>query len=154
MIAFFKAIELYISERVLRQFGKQQLTLAVLMRPIQAHKPVNNRMYIAKFTFLKALWFEIRSHLLSRAWIVVLAILPHPCTHEYMSSYLRQTHPRIKNPDKLPNNIENPEPGHQEHVIILDMLVPYVTSIDLLDAAATMGRFKKLCRIMEEFHPR
>ncbi|KAI5650633.1 hypothetical protein M9H77_36638 [Catharanthus roseus] len=78
------------------------------IRPIEAHRPVNNRMYVVRNLFVEALWLEAPSHLLTEAWISVLAIPPSACTNDYMQWFLPRSHPRIQNPLNIPHGFYVP----------------------------------------------
>ncbi|KAI5670696.1 hypothetical protein M9H77_11060 [Catharanthus roseus] len=69
---------------VVRQFGFGQCICAHPIRPIEAHRPANNWMYVVRNLFVEALWLKAPSHLLTETWTSVSAILPSVCMDDYM----------------------------------------------------------------------
>ncbi|KAI5656526.1 hypothetical protein M9H77_25319 [Catharanthus roseus] len=102
MLAYFDCVEVYMPDRVVRQFGWRQCIPAHPIRPKEARRPVNNRMYMVKNTFVEALWLEAPSHLLTETWISVPAVTLDERTDDYMQWFTPRTHPRIQNPNNIP----------------------------------------------------
>ncbi|KAI5673962.1 hypothetical protein M9H77_14326 [Catharanthus roseus] len=78
--------------------GCRQCIPAYPIRPMEACRPANNRMYVVRNIFVEALWLEALSHLLTETWTSILTILPSACTNDYMQWFLTRSYPRIQNP--------------------------------------------------------
>ncbi|KAI5664516.1 hypothetical protein M9H77_23839 [Catharanthus roseus] len=100
-IAYFDCVEPYMPDRILRQCGFRQCIPAHPIHPQDACRPLNNRMYVLRNTFVEALWLEAHLHLLIESWTSVPAILASSCTDDYMGWYLPRTHQRIQNPGNI-----------------------------------------------------
>ncbi|KAI5672573.1 hypothetical protein M9H77_12937 [Catharanthus roseus] len=109
-------------DRVLRQFGFRQCILAHPIQPWGAHRPPNNRMYVLRNSFVEALWLEAPSHLLTETWTSVPTILVSSCTDDYMDWYLPRTHPRIQNPENIPNGYNVPVAPAMPPKALLDLI--------------------------------
>ncbi|KAI5677185.1 hypothetical protein M9H77_08135 [Catharanthus roseus] len=73
-------------------------------------------------TFVKALWLEVPSHLLIKSWTSVPAIPASSCTDDYMGWYLPRTHPRIQNPENIPNGYNVPVAPAMPPKALLDLI--------------------------------
>ncbi|KAI5674185.1 hypothetical protein M9H77_14549 [Catharanthus roseus] len=72
------------------------------IRPLEARRPANNRMYVLKNAFIETLWLEAPSHLLTKTWTNVPIVPPSRCTYDYIPWFIPRTHPKIQNPERLP----------------------------------------------------
>ncbi|KAI5676100.1 hypothetical protein M9H77_07050 [Catharanthus roseus] len=62
--------------RVVRQFEFRQCIPAHPIRPMEARRLANNKMYVVRNLFVEALWFEAPSYLLTKTWTSVPTIPP------------------------------------------------------------------------------
>ncbi|KAI5654808.1 hypothetical protein M9H77_31995 [Catharanthus roseus] len=74
----------YMPDRVLRQFGFRQCIPAHPIQPREARRPLNNRMYVLRNTFVEALWLQAPSHLLTKTWTSIPAIPASSFTDDYL----------------------------------------------------------------------
>ncbi|KAI5649090.1 hypothetical protein M9H77_35095 [Catharanthus roseus] len=109
-------------DRVLRQFGFRQCIPAHPIQPREARRPLNNRMYILRNTFVEALWLEAHSHLFIETWTSVPAIPVSSCTDDYMDWYLPRTHPRIQSPGNIPSGYNVPVAPAMPPKTLLDLI--------------------------------
>ncbi|KAI5654056.1 hypothetical protein M9H77_31243 [Catharanthus roseus] len=130
-IAYFDYVELYMPDRVLRQFRFRQCVPAHPIQPQEARKPPNNRMYVLRNTFVEALWLEAPSHLLIESWTSVLAIPSSSCTDDYMDWFLLRSHPRIQNPSNIPRGFQVPVAPAMPPQALLDLIAREATREDV-----------------------
>ncbi|KAI5683258.1 hypothetical protein M9H77_04486 [Catharanthus roseus] len=92
------------------------------IHPMEARRPVNNKMYVVRNLFVEVLRLETPSHLLTKTWTNVPTILPSACIEDYMQLFLPRIDPRLQNPLNVP-------PGF--HVLV-DPPMPATTLLDLI----------------------
>ncbi|KAI5664773.1 hypothetical protein M9H77_24096 [Catharanthus roseus] len=121
-IAYFDCVEPSMPDRVLRQFGFRLCIPAHPIQPQEVRRPLNNRMYVLRNTFIEALWLETPSHLLTESWTSVPAIPVSSCTDDYMGWYLPYTHPRIQNPENILSGYNVPVAPIMAPKALLDLI--------------------------------
>ncbi|KAI5652788.1 hypothetical protein M9H77_29975 [Catharanthus roseus] len=119
-IAYFDRVESYMPDRVLRQFGFRQCIPTHPIQPHEARRPLNNRMYVVRNTFVEALWLEAPSHLLTNSY-----------TDDYMDSVLPRSHPRIQNPSNIPRGFHVPIALAMPPQALLDLIAREATRVDV-----------------------
>ncbi|KAI5666765.1 hypothetical protein M9H77_16618 [Catharanthus roseus] len=85
--------------------------------------PPNNRMFVLRNTFVKELWLEAPSHLLTESWTSVPAIPASSCTDDYMDWYFPRTHPRIQYPENILSGYNVPVAPTMPPKALLDLIV-------------------------------
>ncbi|KAI5672327.1 hypothetical protein M9H77_12691 [Catharanthus roseus] len=118
------ADELYMLDRVLRQFGYRQCIPTHPIQSQEACRPPNNMLYVLRNTFVEALWLETS----------VLAIPPSSCTDDYMGWYFSQSHSRIQNPGNIPRGFHLPVAPVMPPQALLDLIAREATREDLEDS--------------------
>ncbi|KAI5659198.1 hypothetical protein M9H77_27991 [Catharanthus roseus] len=104
------------------EFGWVQYISAHPIRPLEHRRPANNKQYQVKNVFIKALWLEAPSHLLTETWTGVSAVPISHCIDDYMAWFLSHTHPRIQNPERLPRGVQLPTATLISKDVLLDMI--------------------------------
>ncbi|KAI5656436.1 hypothetical protein M9H77_25229 [Catharanthus roseus] len=104
------------------------------IRPQEHRRPANNRVYMVKNVFIKALWLEASSHLLTFTWTSIPAIPPSRCTDDYMPWFLCHTHTRIQNLNRLPRGMQLPTIAPITPHVLLDMVARELDRDDIDDA--------------------
>ncbi|KAI5678312.1 hypothetical protein M9H77_09262 [Catharanthus roseus] len=111
-----------------------------MMSAEEARRPANNRIYIVRNLFVKALWLEVPSHLLTETWSSVPAIPPSACTNDYMQWFLPQSHPQLQNSVNIPRGF---------HVLVdPSMLVRALLDLVAREARERMPRKLKAAGIL------
>ncbi|KAI5660161.1 hypothetical protein M9H77_28954 [Catharanthus roseus] len=132
-VVYFDFVELYMPDRILRQFGFRQCIPAHPIQPPEARRPPNNRMYVLRNTFVEALWLEAPSYLLTESWTSVPVIPMSSCTDDYMRWYLSRSHPRIQKPGNIPSGFHVPVAPAMPPQALLDLIACEATREDLED---------------------
>ncbi|KAI5656508.1 hypothetical protein M9H77_25301 [Catharanthus roseus] len=91
-------------------------------RSQEARRPTNNRMYVVRNLFVKTLWLEALSHLLTKTWTSVPAIPPSACTDDYMQWFLPRSHPWIQNPVNIPRGFHVPADPPMPPQTLVDLI--------------------------------
>ncbi|KAI5670692.1 hypothetical protein M9H77_11056 [Catharanthus roseus] len=101
------------------------------IKPHEARRLPNNRMYVVRNTFVEALWLETPSHLLTESCTRIPAIPSSSYRDDYMDWFLPRSHLRIQNPSNVSRGFHVPVAPAMPPQALLDLIAREATQEDM-----------------------